>query len=111
MSRNIFIANEANGVSAYHSLINGNYKNISKAFSNTVKDNVRIEFKGRNVIAQHIGTDYYVSSYNYCPYFNSLVFSILVLNIFYYIRILTSCFLRYFLYTSKYNTVLLRHLK
>lgn len=71
MSRNIFIANEANGVSAYHSLINGNYKNISKAFSNTVKDNVRIEFKGRNVIAQYIGTDYYVSSYNYCPYFNS----------------------------------------
>ncbi|MGG7214941.1 YfhO family protein [Clostridium nigeriense] len=71
MSRNIYLANEAEGVSAYHSLVNGNYKNISKAFSNTIKNDVRVEFKGRNIISQYIGTSYYVSSYNYCPYYNS----------------------------------------
>lgn len=71
MSRNIYLANEVNGVSAYHSLINGNYKNISNYFSNTVKDEVRVEFKGRNIISQYIGTTYYVTSYNYCPYYNS----------------------------------------
>ncbi len=71
MSRNIYIANDANGVSAYHSLINGNYKKISSVFSNTVKDDVRVEFKGRNIISQYIGTSYYVTSYNYCPYYNS----------------------------------------
>lgn len=71
MSRNIYIANGVNGVSSYHSLINGNYKNISNVFSNTIKDDVRVEFKGRNVISQYIGTSYYVSTYNYCPYYNS----------------------------------------
>lgn len=71
MSRNIYLANSANGVSSYHSLINGNYKEVSNVFSNTVRDNVRVEFKGRNIIAQYVGTSYYVSSYNYCPYYNS----------------------------------------
>ncbi|MFU7515551.1 YfhO family protein [Clostridium sp. HCS.1] len=71
MSKNIYIANEVNGVSAYHSLINGNYLNTSNVFSNTVKDKVRVEFKGRNIISQYVGTKYYVSSYNYCPYYNS----------------------------------------
>ncbi len=68
---NLYIAQNIEGVSAYHSLMNSNYKNIDKVFTNTNDSDVRNYFKGRNIIAQLVGTDYYVSSHNYCPYNNA----------------------------------------
>lgn len=68
---NLYIAQNIEGVSAYHSLMNSNYKNIGKVFSNTNSSDVRNNFKGRNIISKLIGTDYYVSFYNYCPYNNA----------------------------------------
>lgn len=71
LQHNIYISQDIGGISAYHSLMNSNYKKISKVFSNTNDSDVRNYFKGRNIIAQLIGTDYYVSSNNYCPYNNA----------------------------------------
>ena len=68
---NLYTSQNIMGVSSYHSLINSNYENLGKVFTNTNNSSVRNNIKGRNVIAQLIGTQYYISYYNYCPYMNS----------------------------------------
>lgn len=70
-SWNIYMANDISGVAGYHSLINGNYKGIANILSTTNKNDIRNEFKGRNIISRLVGTKYYLTDYKYCPYRNS----------------------------------------
>lgn len=70
-SWNIYLASDIGGVSGYHSLINGSYKEMSDVFGTTNKNTIRNEFKGRNIIGSLVGTDYYLTEYKYCPYRNS----------------------------------------
>lgn len=70
-SWNIYMANDISGVTGYHSLINGNYKNMANLLSTTNKEKIRNEFKGRNIISKLVGTKYYLTDYKYCPYRNS----------------------------------------
>ncbi|MEG0308654.1 MAG: YfhO family protein [Clostridium sp.] len=70
-SLNLYTSKNVMGVSSYHSLVNSSYKEIGEVFTNTNNSDVRNNIKGRNIISQFTGVDYYVSYYNYCPYVNS----------------------------------------
>lgn len=70
-SWNIYLASNISGVSGYHSLINGSYKDMSNVFATTNKNTIRNEFKGRNIISSLVSTKYYLTEFKYCPYRNS----------------------------------------
>lgn len=102
---NIYISQDISGVSAYHSLMNSGYKDIGNVFGNTNDSDVRNQFKGRNIIAQLIGTKYYVSEYDYCPYIKS---TLIDKSGDFYIYKLDNNYLKFFDEDSNISGVLMR---
>ncbi|MDU5107131.1 YfhO family protein [Clostridium sp.] len=93
---NIYMAHDIQGVLGYSSLINSSYAGIGQVYSNTSENLVREDFRGRNVIARTIGTKYYISRYNYCPYSNSELVEVFEDNNTYYIFEIDNNYLKYF---------------
>lgn len=93
---NIYLAHNIEGVSGYSSLINGSYASIGEVLSNTSEYLVREEFRGRNIIANLIGTKYYISKFNYCPYSNSKLINTFEDNSTYYIFEVENKYIKHF---------------
>ncbi|WP_288222159.1 YfhO family protein [uncultured Clostridium sp.] len=93
---NLYMAHDIPGVLGYSSLINSSYASIGEVFSNTSENLVREDFRGRNVIARTIGTKYYITRYNYCPYSDSKLVDIFEDNNVYYIFEIDNKYLKYF---------------
>ncbi|MBU3137143.1 YfhO family protein [Clostridium gasigenes] len=93
---NIYLAHNIEGVSGYSSLINTMYSGIGKVLGNTSEYLVRQEFKGRNIIANLVDTEYYISKFNYSPYTNSKLIDTFVDNNTYYIFQIENSYIKYF---------------